>query len=277
MAGGLGRQGRRRGADVDRANQAGWDASSRPSSAPECCINCTSGPAIAPRWRRAQEYRAARAAWAQFANAPRACTSRTSPSANSPGCAAIGSTGCPPSTRTSPRWRSGWPRATDSDHPRMRAAIAGGARRPRRVTMPVRHTPPARFTPRQALALKAPCRREVRPPVLPAREPGRALAVRRSWRRRGATIPAAYTDSPYPLQYYFEFRTSPDKAFLHPGFARGSGEPALFRRAPGTGGLAQRLDEFPSQPGAASFPPSRRSSATTSRSTSTATARHLER
>jgi hypothetical protein len=34
-----------------------------------------------------------------------------------------------------------------------------------------------------------------------------------------ASIPAAYTDSPFPLQYYFEFHAAPDKAFLHPGFA----------------------------------------------------------
>ena len=33
-----------------------------------------------------------------------------------------------------------------------------------------------------------------------------------------ASIPAEYTDSPYPLQYYFEFRDAPDKAWLHPGF-----------------------------------------------------------
>jgi hypothetical protein len=33
-----------------------------------------------------------------------------------------------------------------------------------------------------------------------------------------ASIPAEYTDTPYPLQYYFEFRDAPDKAWLHPGF-----------------------------------------------------------
>jgi hypothetical protein len=34
-----------------------------------------------------------------------------------------------------------------------------------------------------------------------------------------ATIPAAYTDSVFPLQYYFELRESPERAWLHPGFA----------------------------------------------------------
>jgi hypothetical protein len=33
-----------------------------------------------------------------------------------------------------------------------------------------------------------------------------------------ATIPADYTNSQYPLQYYFEVREKPDKAWLYPGF-----------------------------------------------------------
>ena len=35
------------------------------------------------------------------------------------------------------------------------------------------------------------------------------------WR---AAIPAAYTDSAYPLQYYCELKESADKAWLYPGF-----------------------------------------------------------
>jgi hypothetical protein len=33
-----------------------------------------------------------------------------------------------------------------------------------------------------------------------------------------ATIPADYTNSQYPLQYYFELKEEPDKAWLYPGF-----------------------------------------------------------
>lgn len=36
--------------------------------------------------------------------------------------------------------------------------------------------------------------------------------------RYRATIPAAYTNSPYPLQYYFDVTESPDVAWLYPGF-----------------------------------------------------------
>ncbi len=39
-------------------------------------------------------------------------------------------------------------------------------------------------------------------------------AERRIWR---ATIPAEYTQSPFPLQYYFELRESPHAAVLYPG------------------------------------------------------------
>lgn len=33
-----------------------------------------------------------------------------------------------------------------------------------------------------------------------------------------ATIPALYTESEYPIQYYFELKEGPDKAWLYPGF-----------------------------------------------------------
>jgi hypothetical protein len=35
-----------------------------------------------------------------------------------------------------------------------------------------------------------------------------------------ATIPAAYTDSPYPVQYYFELKERADQAWLYPGFSK---------------------------------------------------------
>jgi hypothetical protein len=36
--------------------------------------------------------------------------------------------------------------------------------------------------------------------------------------RYRATIPGAYTDSPYPLQYYFVLRDAHGHAWLNPGF-----------------------------------------------------------
>ena len=36
--------------------------------------------------------------------------------------------------------------------------------------------------------------------------------------RYRATIPAGYTDSPYPLEYYFELKQGSESAWLYPGF-----------------------------------------------------------
>jgi hypothetical protein len=36
--------------------------------------------------------------------------------------------------------------------------------------------------------------------------------------RHRASIPASYTDSPFPLQYYFEIRQGPEQVWLYPGF-----------------------------------------------------------
>jgi hypothetical protein len=34
-----------------------------------------------------------------------------------------------------------------------------------------------------------------------------------------AAVPARYTDSPYPLQYYFQLAWAPERVSLYPGFA----------------------------------------------------------
>ena len=47
-----------------------------------------------------------------------------------------------------------------------------------------------------------------------------------------AGIPAAYTDSPYPLQYYFDLRDGAGEAQLHPGLGTDlSSEPYFLLRA----------------------------------------------
>jgi hypothetical protein len=50
-------------------------------------------------------------------------------------------------------------------------------------------------------------------------EPWRADAMKFEAGRRRGVIPAEYTDSPFPLQYYFELAAgTPPRAWLHPGF-----------------------------------------------------------
>ena len=45
-------------------------------------------------------------------------------------------------------------------------------------------------------------------------ETAEMAATGNRWR---AAIPAAYTDSPYPLQYYFEIEQGADSTALYPG------------------------------------------------------------
>ena len=52
-----------------------------------------------------------------------------------------------------------------------------------------------------------------------------------------AVVPAGYTQSLYPLQYYFELKTGPDQACLFPGFAANlSNQPYFVVRQPGGAG-----------------------------------------
>lgn len=116
--------------------------------------------------------------------------------------------------------------AKTSADERVDAAILEVLGRPVRVPAKCDHRPPANFRPKEALAIEI------------AVEKGRKLvSVRLHYRHvnqaerfasaemeaRGnlyrASIPADYTDSPYPLQYYFELKEGPAKAWLYPGFA----------------------------------------------------------
>ena len=45
----------------------------------------------------------------------------------------------------------------------------------------------------------------------------KTVEMQRTNKSYRATIPADYTDTLYPLQYYFEVREKPDNAWLYPG------------------------------------------------------------
>jgi hypothetical protein len=50
----------------------------------------------------------------------------------------------------------------------------------------------------------------------------------RVWR---ADIPSGYTESPYPLEYYFEMKEAAERAALYPGFgAQLAGQPYFVVR-----------------------------------------------
>ena len=114
--------------------------------------------------------------------------------------------------------------AKSPEDPRVEAAIAEAIGTPQRPSVLCQHQPPRNFRPKEAvpIAITVPAKlASVRLYYRHVNQAERFQAVEmesrgNTWR---ASIPAAYTDSPYPLQYYFELREGPAKAWLYPGFA----------------------------------------------------------
>jgi hypothetical protein len=114
------------------------------------------------------------------------------------------------------------PYSRPTDDPKVKAAIAEAMGRPRRPSAAIQHRVPEHFQRTQPLTL------ELTGPVLASvRLHYRHVNQAERWQsdimdRKGqvyiAAIPGAYTDSPYPLLYYFELKSSPDRAWLYPGF-----------------------------------------------------------
>jgi hypothetical protein len=114
------------------------------------------------------------------------------------------------------------PNVTPSDNPNVKAAIAEALGRPQRPAVAVRHQPSRRFERRQALQLELSATGLTSASLyfrhVNQAERWQSIPMTRSGDTYAAAIPAAYTDSPYPLQYYFELRSAPDRCWLHPGF-----------------------------------------------------------
>jgi hypothetical protein len=116
--------------------------------------------------------------------------------------------------------------AKDSDAERVKPAVLEALGRPRRTVAACHHTPPPRFRSAQALELAFTLDRAAK--VASARlyyrhanqgERFQSAEMASSGGRFHIEIPAAYTDTQYPLIYYFELRESPESAWLYPGFA----------------------------------------------------------
>ena len=114
------------------------------------------------------------------------------------------------------------PASTVSTDPKVKSAIVVATSKPDRPSVAIRHSAPERFQRKQALALEL-----AGPPVASARLYYRHVNQAERWlsaamERKGSAyvgaIPAEYTDSPYGLQYYFELKSAPDRAWLYPGF-----------------------------------------------------------
>jgi hypothetical protein len=114
------------------------------------------------------------------------------------------------------------PSAKPTGDPKVKAAIAEAIGRPQRGGVAVLHRASSSFRRKQPLAL------ELTAPVLASAqlhyrhvnqsERWQSVMMDRKGKAYAAAIPNAYTDSPYPLQYYFELKLAADRAWLYPGF-----------------------------------------------------------
>jgi len=106
----------------------------------------------------------------------------------------------------------------------VRAAVEEAAAHPVRDLSGFQHKPPARFRPQEAIALQIASEGLN---LTSARLYYRHVNQAERWQSSEmqadsnafhAAIPAAYTGSPFPLQYYFELKSGPKQAWLYPGF-----------------------------------------------------------
>ncbi len=112
------------------------------------------------------------------------------------------------------------------DASEAQAAVLAALGRPKRGWAAVQHKPPAHFRPGLPMEVDFSADRTVK--LSGARLYYRHVNQAERWQsaemegsgsRRKGTVPGAYTESPFPLQYYFELRETPEKAWLYPGFA----------------------------------------------------------
>ncbi len=108
---------------------------------------------------------------------------------------------------------------------RVESAIKAILSRPRRASMSCQHRPAAKFYAGQPLDMELSVEKVSKPVstrlyyrhVTQAERYESTEMQFRDGRYR-ATIPANYTNSPYPLEYYFELKEGPESGWLYPGF-----------------------------------------------------------
>ena len=106
---------------------------------------------------------------------------------------------------------------------RTALAIREALERPRRIPAACRHARPPAFRADQSVDLeltveKAPQSIRLYYRRLTQAERYETVEMQAEGKRYRATIPAAYTNSPYALQYYFDLKDEQETACLYPGF-----------------------------------------------------------
>ncbi len=102
-------------------------------------------------------------------------------------------------------------------------AIREALGRPHRVFAPCHHIPPDKFGKGQNVNIELSVEKMPKSAHLYYRHVNQAeryetVEMQVVEKRYQATIPANYTNSSYPLQYYFELKEGPEAAWLYPGF-----------------------------------------------------------
>jgi hypothetical protein len=116
------------------------------------------------------------------------------------------------------------PSAKPSEDPHVAAAIEVAMGKVQRPSGTCNHQQPPNFRPKEALPITLAAGGKLASVRLYYRHVNQAerfqsAEMQAAGNTYRASIPGAYTDSPYPLQYYFELREGPARAWLHPGFA----------------------------------------------------------
>jgi hypothetical protein len=105
----------------------------------------------------------------------------------------------------------------------VRLAIQEAMGRPIRPFLVCHHIQPERFKAREPLDIELSIEKAIRSVRLYYRHVNHAeryetVEMQMTGKSYQTSIPADYTNSQYPLQYYFELKEGPEKAWLYPGF-----------------------------------------------------------
>jgi hypothetical protein len=114
--------------------------------------------------------------------------------------------------------------AKESDDPMVAKAILKALGGSDRLEIRVAHQPVEKFRPGKPVEVEFTTVTPLAAVRLHYRhvnqaERWQAVDVAGAGTKYASAVPGEYTDTPFPLQYYFEMKTAPDKACLHPGFA----------------------------------------------------------
>jgi hypothetical protein len=115
----------------------------------------------------------------------------------------------------------------DKKIPNMKALIQEVTGRPKRAAIAAHHVPPATLRQGEPLNIELTLEKSPQSVRLYYRhvnqgERFESISMQTDGKRFEAIIPAAYVESPYPLQYYFEITRDPQNITLHPVSAQTS-------------------------------------------------------